>query len=122
MRTLAVALIALAASLAPDRARAAAPEDLVTAPDAILCMQAANLNEASQPEIARNQHRLRGLQCLRTEPGIPLTVIARPHASVWKVSFRPEGIPGGVPLWGRVTSFTTPDGEPLIHSTRAERR
>ncbi len=118
MRALAVALIVLAAGAA----QAAPPEELVTASDAILCMQAGTLDEASQPDIARNQQRLRGLQCMRTGSGIPLTVIERTHASVWKVSFRPEGIPGGVPLWGRVTSFTTPDGEPLIHSTRADRR
>ena len=121
MRALAVALIVLAAGQVSGGAHAAS-EELVTAPDAILCMQPGSLNQASQPEIAHNQQRLRGLQCMRTESGIPLTVIERTHASVWKVSFRPEGIPGGVPLWGRVTSFTTPDGEPLIHSTRAERR
>ena len=118
MRILAVSL--LLGALAVTGAQAA-DDELVTAANAILCLSPTSLDQASQPEIAQNQNRLRGLHCMRTASGIPLTVIERPHASIWKVSFRPEGISGGVTLWGRVTSFTTPDGEPLIHSTRASR-
>jgi hypothetical protein len=108
MRILAVILV-LAAAAAQAVAE---PRELVTAADAILCLRAGSLSEASQPEIAQSQQRLRGLHCMRTEPGIPLTVLERANASVWKISFRPQGIPGGVTLWGRITSFTTPDGAP----------
>lgn len=117
MRSLAIVFVVLwtgGAHAAPDR--------FVTASDAILCLAPGRLNEASQPEIAQSQQRLRRLQCMRIGSGIPLTVIERTHPSVWKVSLRPDGIPDGVTLWGRVSSFTTPDGEPLVHSTRAERR
>jgi hypothetical protein len=38
---------------------------------------------------------------------------------VWSVRYRPEGISGGVMLWGRPSAFTLPDGTPL-KSLRAE--
>jgi hypothetical protein len=94
--------------------------ELVTADNAILCLSPGSLHEANRPTVARNQDRLRGLQCLRTGSGIPLTVIERSHDSIWKVSFRPQGISGGVTLWGRASSFATPDGEPLLLPTRVK--
>jgi hypothetical protein len=118
MRILAAIVLLLAASGAHA---APLPSELVTAANAILCLNPGSLTEASQPEIAQSQRRLRGLRCMRIGSGIPLTVLERTGTDVWKVSFRPQGIPGGVTLWGRATSFTTPDGEPVIHSTRAER-
>jgi hypothetical protein len=118
MRILAVIIMALAAGGAQA---APLPTELVTAANAILCLQPNSLTEASQAEVAQSQQRLRGLRCMRTGAGIPLTVLERTHATVWKVRFRPQGISGGVTLWGQATSFTTPDGAPLIHSTRAER-
>jgi hypothetical protein len=121
MRVLSPIIMALAAiALAAGGARAV-PTELVTAANAILCLQPDSLTEASQSEVAQSQRRLRGLRCMRTGAGIPLTVLERTHANVWKVRFRPQGISGGVTLWGQATSFTTPDGAPLIHSTRAER-
>ena len=116
MRVLAFLLVftATAAQAAPE------PRELVTAANAILCLSPRDLTQASRPEIAQSQQRLRNLRCMRTEPGIPLTLIEQ-SAAGWKVSFRPQGIPGGIALWGRGTSFTTPDGTPLIHSKRAER-
>jgi hypothetical protein len=116
MRILA-ALIVLAATNAHA---ATETRELVTAERAILCLSPGSLTEANRPEIARNQNRLRGLQCLRTGSGIPLTVIERSHDSIWKVSFRPQGISGGVTLWGRVSSFATPDGGPLLQPTRVK--
>jgi hypothetical protein len=117
MRILAVIVLILAAGAA----RAATPNEFVTAPNAILCLSPDSLIEANQPEIAQSQRRLRSLRCMRIGSGIPLTVLERTGADVWKISFRPQGISGGVTLWGRATSFTTPDGAPVIHSTRAER-
>ena len=119
MRTLAVILILLAAAAA--QAAAAESRELVTAANAILCLRPGNLIEASQPEIVQSHQRLRGLRCMRADPGIPLTVLERSHDSIWKIRFRPAGIPGGVTLWGRVTSFTTPNGAPPVHATHAGR-
>ena|SRR5688572_26392780 len=118
MRILAIILMVLVAGAAR-----AAPEsnELVTAANAVLCLQPGSLIEASQADISQSQRRLRGLRCMRTGAGIPLTVLERTPANIWKVRFRPEGISGGITLWGQAASFTTPDGEPLIHSTRAER-
>ena len=118
MRILAAIVIIFAAGGAHA---ATEPRELVTAANAILCLSPDSLSEASQPEIAQSQRRLRGLRCMRIGSGIPLTVLERTGTDVWKISFRPQGISGGVTLWGRATSFTTPDGEPVIHSTRAER-
>jgi hypothetical protein len=118
MHILAVIVLILAAG---DARAAPLPSELVTAANAILCLSPDSLTEASQADVARSQQRLRGLRCMRIGSGIPLTVLERTSANVWKISFRPQGIPGGVTLWGRATSFTTPDGAPVIHSTRAER-
>lgn len=89
------------------------PRELVTAANAILCLSPDSLSEASQADVARNQRRLRGLSCMRTEAGIALIVLDNTDANAWKISFRPQGIPGGVTLWGRAGSFATPDGVPL---------
>jgi hypothetical protein len=113
-------LAALFVFVATGAHAATETRELVTAEHAILCLSPGSLHEASRPGIARNQARLRDLHCLRTGPGIPLTVIERSHDSIWKVSFRPQGISGGVTLWGRVSSFATPDGEPLIQPTRVK--
>ena len=120
MRILAVILVLLTSATARAAGEADSRE-LVTGANAILCMRPGNLIQASQPEIAQSQQRLRGLHCMRVDPGIPLTVLERSHASVWKIRFRPAGIPGGVTLWGRVTSFTTPNGAPPVHATHAGR-
>jgi hypothetical protein len=116
MRILAIIVMVFAAGAAQASPPAS---ELVTAADAILCLEPGSLAAASQAEMS--QRRLRGLRCMRIGSGIPLTVLERTGASVWKVSFRPQGIPGGVTLWGNATSFTTPDGAPVIHSQRAER-
>ncbi len=115
MRVLAAFLVFIAMA---EAQAAAEPDELVTAANAILCLSARDVDAASAPGVAQSQQRLRGLHCLRTEPGIPLTVLERTQAGIWKVSFRPDGIPGGVALWGRVASFAMPDGEPLAQ-TRA---
>jgi hypothetical protein len=115
MRSAPVILIVLATG----SAQAAPPvNELVTAANAILCLHPGNLREANHAEVAKSQQRLRGLRCMRTEAGIPLTVLERPEPDVWKVSFRPQGISGGVTLWGRAASFATP---PAIPQRRAER-
>ena len=114
-------LFILALLLAGNSANAAPADELVTGANAILCLEAGSLMEANQANIAQSQRKLRKLSCLRSGAGVPLVVLERTHTDIWKVSFRPQGISGGVTLWGRATSFTTPDGEPAVHSTRAER-
>lgn len=110
-----VLTVFLAAFLVPisvDGARATTElSEFVTSANAILCLGPGSLNEASRAQTAKSPERLRSLRCIRTESGIPLTVLER-NAGVWKISFRPQGIPGGVTLWGRASSFTAPDGAP----------
>jgi hypothetical protein len=94
-------------------ALAAEPRELVTAPDAVLCLSARNVDAASAEHV-RNQERLRGIGCMRSPAGVPATLLSGADGvGVWSVRFRPEGISGGITLWGRPSAFTLPDGTPL---------
>jgi hypothetical protein len=106
-------------------AAAAEPQDkateLVTAPDAVLCLDAASLDHAHAGRAAGSQTRLQSLGCLRSPAGVPATLLnAKNEAGIWSVRFRPQGMSGGITLWGRPSAFTLPDGTPL-RSQRAER-
>src|SRR5262245_12409996 len=89
---------------------AAAEEDLITAPNAILCMSADSLNTATAAPVAKSQVVLRAMGCLRSEAGIRTRVVRNTHDGAWQVRFYPQGISGGVMLWGRPEAFTAPDG------------
>lgn len=92
---------------------AAAADDLqefVTAPDAILCVSADNLKAAAKPAVAKSQVVLRAMGCLRSEPGIRTRIVRNGPDGSWQVRFYPEGMSGGVVLWGRPSSFIAPDG------------
>jgi hypothetical protein len=95
--------------------------ELVTAPDAVLCLDAASLDHAHGKRAAESQTRLQSLGCLRSPAGVPATLLsATDEAGIWSVRFRPQGMSGGITLWGRPSAFTLPDGTPL-RSRRAER-
>ena len=48
------------------------------------------------------------------------TLISGAHGEgTWSVRYRPQGMSGGITLWGRPSAFTLPDGTPL-KSLRAE--
>jgi len=116
MRILATILV-----LAAGSASAAEPNELVTAADAVLCLNANSLDRASAGRVARSQERLRDLGCLRSPPGVPATLLSGSEGvGTWSVRFRPEGMSGGITLWGRPSAFTLPDGTPL-RSLRAEK-
>jgi hypothetical protein len=106
-------------ALATGSALAAEPQELVTAPDAVLCLSAHNVDAASFGRV-RSQEQLRDLGCLKSPAGVPATLLSGSDGvGVWSVRFRPEGISGGITLWGRSSAFTLPDGTPL-KSLRAE--
>jgi len=87
---------------------AADPRELVTASRAILCLNAASLDEANAAELS--QQSLRRLHCMRTEAGIRSTLVSGSSQSeAWEVLFRPAGISAGVRLWGRPAAFTEAD-------------
>ena len=105
--------------LATGSALAAEPRELVTAPDAVLCLSARDVDAASFGR-TKNQERLRDLGCMRSPAGVPATLLSDTDVvGVLSVRFRPEGMSGGVTLWGRPSAFTLPDGTPL-KSLRAE--
>ena len=100
--------IILAILFAVSVPAAADARELVTASRAILCLNAASLEEANAAELS--QQSLRRLRCMRTEAGIPSTLVSGSSQSeVWEVLFRPAGIFGGVRLWGRPAAFNDAD-------------
>ena len=106
--------------LAAGSAMAAEPRELATATDAVLCLRAESVDAASFGRV-RSQDRLRGLGCLKSPAGVPATLLSGTEGiGVWSVRFRPEGISGGITLWGRPSAFTLPDGTPLP-SVKAEK-
>jgi len=110
-------LLVLAAGSAAD----AEPKELLTAPDAVLCLRADSLDEAGVGLVAKDQERLQGLGCMRSPAGVPATLLSGPAgAGIWSVRYRPEGMSGGITMWGRPSAFTLPDGTPL-RSLRAEK-
>ena len=103
---------ALVLLMTAGSAAAAEPRELATAPDAVLCLSADSLAGAGR--VARNQERLRGLGCLRSPAGVPATLLSGTEGEgIWSVRYRPEGMSGGITLWGRPSAFTLPDGTPL---------
>ena len=91
-------------------AASAEPDELVTAPNAILCMSADSLGTASAPAVAKSQVVLRAMGCLRSEAGVRTRVVRNTPDGAWQVRFYPQGISGGVVLWGRPEAFTARDG------------
>jgi len=107
--------------LAAGSAVAAEPKELVTAPDAVLCLDAGSLARAGAGRSEGFQSRLRNLGCLRSPAGVPVTLLSESDGSgSWSVRFRPQGISGGITMWARPSAFTLPDGTPL-RSLRAEK-
>jgi len=88
----------------------AEPGDLITAPDAILCISADSLDTATAPAGAKSQAVLRAMGCMRSEAGVRIRMMQESANGVWQVRFYPAGISGGVVLWGRPSAFTAPDG------------
>jgi hypothetical protein len=98
---------------------AAGEREIVTAPGAVLCLDPVSVEPATRSELS--QQSLRRLHCMRTQAGIPSTLLSESsQLQVWQVLFRPPGISGGVRLWARPAAFTAPDGAPL-HMQRASR-
>ena len=104
--------VTLAILIATSSMGAVDAHELVTASRAILCLNPSALGEANRGD--QSQQSLRRLQCLRTEAGIPSTLLSDFSDSVWQVAFRPEGISAGVKLWAKPAAFTEPDGAPVF--------
>jgi hypothetical protein len=107
MKTL-LALLLLA--FGAGTAAAAEPDELITAPNAILCMSADSLGTATAAPVAKSQVVLRAMGCLRSEAGIRTRVVRNTPDGAWQVRFYPQGISGGLMLWGRPEAFTARDG------------
>jgi hypothetical protein len=109
----------MTASLIVSSALAVEPQELATASDAVLCLSGDSLAGAGR--VAKSQDRLRDLGCLRSPAGVPATLLSATEGEgIWSVRYRPQGMSGGITLWGRPSAFTLPDGTPL-KSLRAER-
>jgi len=92
-------------------AAVAEPTELVTAQDAVLCLRAESLDAAATHPAAGSQDRLRRLGCLRSPAGVPATLLGSEGSVTWSVRYRPQGMSGGVQLWGRPSAFIRPEGD-----------
>jgi hypothetical protein len=103
---LSVSILGIALGMQPAVAEISG--GLFTAPDAILCLARDNVGTANLPAVAKSQTVLNAMGCLRTEAGIPISVIDRNHAGgPTRVRFYPAGISTGIVLWALPSSFTT---------------
>jgi hypothetical protein len=98
---------------------AADQDDLVTAPNAILCMSADSLETATAAPVAKSQVVLQAMGCLRSEAGIRTRMVQTTPGGLWQVRFYPAGMSGGVVLWGRPSAFAPANGAPHGDRTRA---
>jgi len=96
--------------LGAGAAAAADPEELITAPNAILCMSADSLGTATATPVAKSQVVLRAMGCMRSEAGVRTRVMRNTADGAWQVRFYPQGISGGLLLWGRPEAFISRDG------------
>lgn len=102
MRLLIVALLLAATA---DIAKAQSVE-LTTAHNAILCLSPENLHAANRPAVAKSQKRLRDIRCMRTDAGIPVTLLDGPAiGGPWRIQARPQGISAGVTIWALPSSL-----------------
>jgi hypothetical protein len=84
-------------------------DDLVTAPNAILCLSADSLETATAPAVAKSQVVLQAMGCLRTDAGIRIRMMRTVPGGSWQVRFYPAGMSGGVVLWGLPSAFVRAD-------------
>ena len=113
-------LVAVPVAVAGTPAMAEAPNALITAPDAILCVGPSNLDIAHHPTVRNSQAVLKAMGCFRTEGGIQARLLERSDpGNIWRVRFYPIGISEGVVLWGLPSSFIKPVGEEDVAAKRA---
>ena len=121
---LTVQVVFVMLAVGAGQAQAEIPIDLVTASRAVLCLSPTNLSEAVQPAVANNQGRLRHLRCMRTEFGVPVTLMGSDTSLgyvPWQVRVHPQGI-RGVTMWGYHSSFALPDGTGIAEHMRQDSR
>ena len=100
-------------------AASADQDDLVTTPNAILCMSADSLETATALPLAKSQVVLQAMGCLRSEAGIRTRMVQAAPGGLWQVRFYPAGMSGGVVLWARSSAFVPADGSQAKAPTRA---
>jgi hypothetical protein len=109
----------IVATVGVDPALSGTPEDLITAPNAILCLSRDSLDAANEPAVSKSQAALRAMGCLRSESGIRTRLMDSPEErGPWRVRFYPAGMSGGVVLWGLPSSFTAPNGAKIATAKR----
>ena len=111
--------LAIACAVLSIGTASADQDDLVTAPNAILCMSADSLETATAPPVAKSQVVLRAMGCLRSEAGIRTRMVQAAPGGLWQVRFYPAGISGGVVLWARPSAFVPANGSQARAPTRA---
>ena len=109
----------LTTALAANPAVGQGAGDIMTGPDAILCLSPGNVAIANQPTVSRGQTVLSAMGCLRVEAGIRSRLLEpdTPSGPV-RVRFYPAGISAGLVMWGYPSSFLALDRATLAPKTR----
>ena len=101
MRAATIAILGILTSPAIGAAEPA----ILTADNAVLCLDQENAAVARDRAIAKSQAVLRAMGCLRVGAGIRVEVLATNEDETWQVRFFPAGISRGVVLWAHASSF-----------------
>jgi hypothetical protein len=105
-----ILLFAVLAVVLAGAANATDPAEVTTAPGAILCLSAENVEVANQGEVARSQTVLRGMGCLRVGPGIRSRMLdSDASAGPIRIRFYPAGISEGLVLWALPSALVGSD-------------
>src|SRR2546421_12034796 len=82
------------------------PDELLTAPNAISCVNRVNLDKANRPSGAESQRMLRAMAWLRTEAGIRTRLDGPVVANAGRLRFFPTGSTSGVVLLALPSAVT----------------
>ena len=111
--------VMLTIALAANPAAGQGADEMMTGPDAILCLSPDNVAVANQPAVSRSQTVLSAMGCLRVEGGIRSRLLEPDSASgPVRVRFYPTGMSAGLVMWAYPSSFLAPDRAMLAPKTR----
>lgn len=79
--------------------------EMLTADNAVLCLDQENAVVARDRAIAKSQAVLRAMGCLKVGAGIRVEVLTASKDDTWQVRFFPAGISRGIVLWAHASSF-----------------
>ena len=110
-----ISTVMLTLALAVNPAAGQGVNEVMTGPDAILCLSPNNVAAANNPTVSRSQPALRAMGCIRVEAGIRSRLLETASMSgPVRVRFYPTGISAGLTMWALPSSFLASDRATLV--------